>query len=271
MVRLLTATPVETGVFTNPPQLIVTQVPTHTQVPTGVIDDSESPLIEPYLIEVVRSAINTRVQVGFKFHHGIIIRPGLFAEIYDARLFDQEGGEIPLQSTTRLQPGLAEAEFAALNAGVEELSLQLEYSLRGLPADDPLVIDLAGRSVSESWPILAQVKFGDLLVQLQSASLSINESGAPPDAMKSLQLELRGKNASWHDAQLICLNIMPASPLSEYETVCGQEPGGIMTAVTLGQPVDLTAPLPVIPESVQFQVTGDFLVLKPWETTWTVK
>jgi len=271
MVRLLTATPGETGAITNSPQRTLTQVPTQTQVPTGVIDDSESPLIEPYIFDVVRSAINTRVQVGFYFHPGILVRPRPYGEIYDARLFDQDGGEIPLQSTTRLQPGLAEAEFAALNAGVEELSLHLEYSLSGLPADRPLVIDLVGHSVGDSWPIQAQVKFGDLLVQLQSASLSINESGAPPDVMKSLQLELRGKNAEWHGAQLICLNIIPEAPVSEFETICGQEPGGIMTAVTLGQPVDRTAPLPVIPGTVQFQITGDFLVLDSWETTWTVK
>lgn len=193
------------------------------------------------------------------------------AEIYDARLFDQDGGEIPLQSTTRLQPGLAEAEFFALHSGVEELSLQLEYSLRGLPADQPLVIDLTGHALGDSWPIQAQVIFGDLLVQLRSASLSIFESGAPPNVLKSLQLELRGENAVWHDAQLICLNLIPDAPVREFETICGQEPGGIITAITLGEPVDRDAPLPVIPASVQFQITGDFLVLEPWESTWTVK
>jgi len=87
----------------------------------------------------------------------------------------------------------------------------------------------------------------------------------------STAVRLKGKNAEWHGAQLICLNIIPEAPVSEFETICGQEPGGIMTAVTLGQPVDRTAPLPVIPGTVQFQITGDFLVLDSWETTWTVK
>ncbi len=44
-----------------------------------------------------------------------------------------------------------------------------------------------------------------------------------------------------------------------------------MTAITLGEPVDRNAPLPLLPATVQFQVTGDFLVLEPWESTWTVK
>jgi hypothetical protein len=216
------------------------------------------------------SAHNTLVRVGFEFNPGLVGKPGFTAEIYDARLFDQDGREYPLQSTGRLQPDLAEAEFSALNPSVEELSLQLEYSLRGLPADHPLVIDLAGHSVGESWPIQSQVKFGDLLVQLQSASLSIYESGAPPNVMKSIQLELRGKNARWHDAQLICLSLFPAAPADEYETVCGQEPGGILTAVTLGEPVGRSAPLPLLPGTLQFQVTGDFLILDPWETSWTI-
>ncbi|OGO34829.1 MAG: hypothetical protein A2Z16_12270 [Chloroflexi bacterium RBG_16_54_18] len=143
-VRLLTATPVETASPPSKLERAATSTQIQTTIPASEIVDTELPLLHPYLSDVIMSSLNTRVQIGFDFLSGLPRGPGTSAEIYDARLFDQQGGKIPLQSTTRVQP------------------------------------DLAGHSV-----------------------------------------------------------------------------GGIMTAVTLGEPVDRKAPLPVIPATVQFQITGD--------------
>lgn len=152
----------------------------------------------------------------------------------------------------------------------QELTLQLEYTLNGLPASHPLVVVLEGHLPESSWPIQEVIRFGGTLVNLTQAKLSTIQSGPPSELKKFLQLELSGENARWGGAQLICLNLDPGFFVSEFEAICGQEPGGIMAAVTLGEPVGWHDPLPLIPASVQFDVTGDILFQEPWETSFPI-
>lgn len=269
IVELLTATPIATSAASNLDRT-ASATPTHAQPPDSTIDAGGSPLLAPYIAHMTAGQQSTLLQIGFHFSPVIKGQSGLSVEIYEPRLHDQDGRKYLLARIAALRPDLAEVEFSALNPQAKELTLQLEYSLRGLPADQSLAIDLQGHYPGQSWSIQKLVKFGGFQVQLHTATLSVSQSGPLGDVHKFIQLELLGNNARWRGMQLICLTLIPAITSGEYETACGHELGGIMTAVTLGEPAEISEPLPFLPTSMQFQVTGDFLFLEPWETSFPV-
>jgi hypothetical protein len=212
----------------------------------------------------------TRLVIGFDIHPLYRGKPGVFGEIYDSKLTDQNGREIPGISMERSESEKSTLEFAPLPAGVSELTLRAQLALRGVPAQAPLAIDVSGHPLDQAWPIQAQVRFGDVGVKLHTARLIREEIGAPPDAKQQVSLELSGENAALNGAQLICIFLSPLPPPVEGSVGCGQEPGGIQSTVSLGASVDRSAALPMPAGLVMLEATGDFLLPGYWETSWTV-
>jgi hypothetical protein len=228
-------------------------------------------LIIPRLVQAEYTRQVTRLLIGFDIHPGFRGKPGVFGEIYDAKLNDQTGREITGLSTERTEPEKATLEFAPLPPDVAALTLSAEIVLHGVPATAPLTLDVSGHPLDQPWPIQARLHFGDLVVLLHTARLLREESGLAPNARHQVILELRGDNAGMDGAKLLCLAFSPLPPPAEGSMGCSQEPGGITSTVSLGPAVDRSAILPMPAGPVTLQAAADFLLPSVWETTWLVE
>jgi hypothetical protein len=232
---------------------------------------ADRPLLIPRILQVDYIPQATKLVIGFDIHPAYRGRPGVFGEIYDATLTSQDGRQIAGISMERTEPEKSNLEFAPLPPGVTSLTLRAQLALRGVPAQAPLAIDVSGHPLDQAWPIQTQVRFGDVGVQLHTARLLREEIGAPPDAKQQVSLELHGENAELNGAQLICIFLSPLPPPVEGSVSCGQEPGGIQAAVSLGPVVDRSDALPMLAGLVLLEAAGDFLLPGYWETTWPVE
>lgn len=260
-------TPAETQVEI-PPTALPTLQPTiqATAEPAG-----GRPLVIPRLLQADYDPQVTRLVIGFDLHPAYQGKPGVFGEVYDAKLTDQTGQEIAGLSNERSEPERTTLEFAPLPAGVTALTLRAQLALRGVPAQAPLTIDVSERLLDQPWPIQTQVRFGDVGVQLHTARLFREEIGAPPNAKQQVHLELRGDRIELQGAQLICIELAPLPPPVEGSMGCSQESGKIESTVSLGPVVDRSAPLPMPVGPVLMEASGDFLLPDYWEITFPVE
>jgi hypothetical protein len=265
--------PVPTPAKTQTQAEIPATVPPTVQPSTMTTAEpaGDRPLLISRLLQVDYSPQATKLVIGFDVHPLYRGKPGVFGEVYDAKLTDQTGREIAGISNERSEPEKTTLEFAPLPAGVTTLTLRAQLALRGVPAQAPLAIDVSNRPLDQAWPIQTQVRFGDVGVQLHTARLLREEIGVPPDAKQQVSLELRGDNAELNGAQLICIFLSPLPPPVEGSVSCGQEPSGIQAAVSLGPVVDRSAALPMPAGLVLLEAAGDFLLPGYWETTWPVE
>jgi len=230
----------------------------------------DRPLLIPRILQSDYSPQVTRIVIGFDIHPAYRGNPDVIGEIYDATLTDQAGRKIEGISMERSEPDKSTLEFAPLPPGVISLTLRAELALRGVPAQNPIVIEVSDHPLDQEWPIQAKVRFGDVEVMLHTARLLREETGAPPNAEQQISLELRGENADLNGAKLICLALTPLPAPTEGSMSCGQEPGGIDATVSLGPIVDRTATLPMPTGLVILQASADFLLPGYWETSWPV-
>lgn len=229
------------------------------------------PLLIPRLLQANYTSQATRLEIGFDIHPAYRGKPGVYGEIYDATLTDQNGREIAGVSTEMTGPEKATLEFTPLPAGVTSLSLQAELALRRVPAQAPLAIDVSGHTLDQPWPIQVQLRFGNVGVQLHTARLYRKETGAPPNIKQQFGLELRGDSVELNGAQLICIELAPLPPPAEGNMGCSQESGKIESTVSLGPAVNRSDLLPMPVGLVLLEATGDFMLPGYWETTWTVE
>jgi hypothetical protein len=228
-------------------------------------------MLTPRLLETTYTPNDTNILIGFEIGPLFRHTPERYVEIYDIRLFDQNGRSISGISTTRLPPDQAEAQFAPLGSGVSSLTLQADFTLGNIPADNLLVVDIAGHRFGESWPIQAVVRFGDQIVALHTAQLAIQESGMPPNEGRYVQIELWGDNLQYNSAQLQCLRLIPQGIAPGGGMSCGKDDTGISASVDLTPVVDRNTPLQLPEGPLVFEVMAEFLLLDSWEFTWQVE
>jgi hypothetical protein len=278
-VQLLHTTPTINIITVVVPTQTAQQSPPQTQsspiVPPALTSTADSnvdlPLLIPRMLKTDYAPQATRLVIGFDIHPAYKGKPGVFGEIYDATLIDQNGREIAGISMERTEPEKSTLEFVPVPPEATTLTLHAQLALRGIPAQAQLAIDVSGHPLDQAWSIQTNVHFGNLEVKLHTARLIREETGDPSDAKQQVSLELHGENADLNGAQLICLALSPLPSQPEGSMGCGQESGGIMATVSLGPVVDRRAPLPMPTGLVILQATADLLLPGDWVVTWPVE